>query len=82
MAIAVIGGLLVSTLLSLVFVPAVFLVMDDVGRLLVWVFGRFVGARDEPEEDAAGHATPAGPATAAALGGTGRGGSHLPVAAE
>lgn len=31
MAIAVIGGLLVSTLLSLLFVPAFFAVMDDVG---------------------------------------------------
>ena len=30
MAIAVIGGLMSSTLLSLVFVPAVFAVMDDV----------------------------------------------------
>jgi len=34
MAIAVIGGLVVSTLLSLVFVPAVFTVLDDVGRLM------------------------------------------------
>jgi multidrug efflux pump subunit AcrB len=31
-AIAVIGGLIVSTLLSLVFVPAFFVLMDDVGR--------------------------------------------------
>jgi hypothetical protein len=23
--------------------------MDDVGRLLWWIFGRFVGAKDEPE---------------------------------
>ncbi len=29
MAIAVIGGLLVSTMLSLVFVPAFFVLMDD-----------------------------------------------------
>ncbi|HEY5226202.1 MAG TPA: efflux RND transporter permease subunit [Methylovirgula sp.] len=38
MAIAVIGGLLVSTLLSLLFVPAVFAVMDDVrlGILRGW----------------------------------------------
>jgi putative effector of murein hydrolase LrgA (UPF0299 family) len=38
MAIAVIGGLLVSTLLSLLFVPAVFAVMDDVrlGALRAW----------------------------------------------
>ncbi len=33
-AIAVIGGLVVSTLLSLVFVPAVFMIMDDLGRWL------------------------------------------------
>ncbi|HEY8566313.1 MAG TPA: efflux RND transporter permease subunit [Beijerinckiaceae bacterium] len=57
MAIAVIGGLIVSTLLSLVFVPAVFLVMDDVGRFFAWAFGRFVGAVDEPEEDGPGHRT-------------------------
>jgi hypothetical protein len=50
MAIAVIGGLAMSTLLSLVFVPAVFTVMDDVGRGTWWLFSRFVGAKDEPEE--------------------------------
>ena len=33
MAIAVIGGLLVSTLLSLLFVPALFTIMDDVGKI-------------------------------------------------
>ena len=49
MAIAVIGGLLVSTLLSLIFVPAFFILMDDVSRFLVGVFGRFVGPKDEPE---------------------------------
>jgi multidrug efflux pump subunit AcrB len=49
MAIAVMGGLIVSTLLSLVFVPAVYLVMDDVGRFFHWVFGRFIGEADEPE---------------------------------
>jgi multidrug efflux pump subunit AcrB len=47
MAIAVIGGLLVSTLLSLLFVPAFFTIMDDVGRLCSRVFGRFVGPADE-----------------------------------
>jgi multidrug efflux pump subunit AcrB len=47
MAIAVIGGLAMSTLLSLVFVPAVFTVMDDLGRVTWWIFSRFVGARDE-----------------------------------
>jgi len=33
MALAVIGGLIFSTLLSLIFVPAMFLMMDDVGNL-------------------------------------------------
>jgi hypothetical protein len=40
MAVAVIGGLIVSTGLSLIFVPAFFLVMDDVSRLCARVFGR------------------------------------------
>ncbi|MFG1479196.1 efflux RND transporter permease subunit [Xanthobacter sp. V4C-4] len=57
MAIAVIGGLITSTVLSLVFVPAVFTVMDDLSRLFGRLFGRFVGGRDEPE-DPAGHGTP------------------------
>jgi hydrophobe/amphiphile efflux-1 (HAE1) family protein len=39
MALAVIGGLLFSTVLSLVFVPAMFMVMDDVGALF-WHFGK------------------------------------------
>ncbi|MBV1695694.1 MAG: efflux RND transporter permease subunit, partial [Hyphomicrobiales bacterium] len=60
MAVAVIGGLLSSTMLSLVFVPAVFLVMDDVGRWLWRVFGRFVGEADEPPAQPADQATPAG----------------------
>jgi HAE1 family hydrophobic/amphiphilic exporter-1 len=47
MAIAVMGGLAASTLLSLVFVPAVFTLIDDLGRLIWRVFGRFVGERDE-----------------------------------
>jgi multidrug efflux pump subunit AcrB len=62
MAIAVIGGLLVSTLLSLVFVPAFFVLMDDLSRFFAWAFGRFVGQRDEPGEGmpvgASPHATP------------------------
>jgi multidrug efflux pump subunit AcrB len=37
MAIAVIGGLLVSTVLSLVFVPAVYTIMDDVARGISWL---------------------------------------------
>ncbi len=53
MAIAVIGGLISSTVLSLVFVPAVYAVMDDLAMLIWRVFGRFVGAVDEPGAAAA-----------------------------
>ncbi len=52
MAIAVIGGLLVSTVLSLVFVPAAFTLFDNIGRGIWWVFGRFVGSSDEPDASA------------------------------
>jgi hydrophobe/amphiphile efflux-1 (HAE1) family protein len=48
MAIAVIGGLMSSTLLSLVFVPAVFAVMDDIAKLGWRLFSRFVGPTEEP----------------------------------
>ena len=51
MAIAVIGGLIVSTLLSLLFVPAFFTIMDDVGRLSWRIFGRLIGKTDEPASD-------------------------------
>jgi hydrophobic/amphiphilic exporter-1 (mainly G- bacteria), HAE1 family len=50
MAIAVIGGLLVSTVLSLVFVPSFFTVMDDLSRFTGWLFGRFIGPTDEPAD--------------------------------
>ncbi len=70
MAIAVIGGLIASTVLSLVFVPAVFTVMDDLGRLSGRFFGRFIGASDEPEAQ-----------TASAHGADGQR-PHLPHAAE
>ncbi len=46
MAIAVIGGLIVSTLLSLVFVPAIFVLVDDVQRIFLRIFGRLVAAGD------------------------------------
>jgi hydrophobe/amphiphile efflux-1 (HAE1) family protein len=39
MALAVIGGLVFSTILSLVFVPAMFMMMDDIGAL-IWRFAR------------------------------------------
>jgi len=50
MAIGVIGGLIVSTLLSLVFVPAAFVIMDDASKLVGRLFSGIVGPRDEPEE--------------------------------
>jgi hypothetical protein len=50
MAIAVIGGIIVSTVLSLVIVPAFFLIMDDLSWLLGRIFGRFVGKKEaEPQ---------------------------------
>ena len=52
MAIAVIGGLIVSTMLSLVFVPSLYTVMDDVAWIAGRIFGRFVGPRDEPDDHA------------------------------
>lgn len=61
MAIAVIGGLIASTVLSLVFVPAVFTVMDDLDHLLGRIFGRFVGKSDEADASH-GHAPTRHPA--------------------
>jgi multidrug efflux pump subunit AcrB len=48
MAIAVIGGLIVSTVLSLVFVPSFYAVMDDLQKLVTWAFGRFLS---KPEDE-------------------------------
>jgi hydrophobe/amphiphile efflux-1 (HAE1) family protein len=57
MALAVIGGLIFSTILSLVFVPAMFMVMDDIGAL-IWRFARrLVTAHDAKDEQAGDHAT-------------------------
>src|SRR6266853_1822701 len=41
MALAVIGGLVFSTILSLVFVPAMFMMMDDIGAF-IWRFGKML----------------------------------------
>ena len=50
MAIAVIGGIIVSTVLSLVIVPSFFLIMDDISHVLASIFGRFIGKKEaEPE---------------------------------
>jgi hypothetical protein len=52
MAIAVIGGLLSSTLLSLIFVPAVFSVMDDAAASIWGCFRGWVGGPDPDEPGA------------------------------
>jgi hypothetical protein len=62
MALAVIGGLVFSTILSLVFVPAMFMMMDDIGAL-IWRFASKLLATgdhsDEPDH-ASGHKPPPG----------------------
>ena len=64
MAIAVIGGLIVSTVLSLVFVPAIFVLMDDAQVLLIRLFGRLLVGHDRKRavarasEDGTGDAYP------------------------
>jgi multidrug efflux pump subunit AcrB len=50
MATAVIGGIIASTILSLVIVPSFFLIMDDLSNLLTKLFSRFIGNK-EPEPD-------------------------------
>jgi hydrophobic/amphiphilic exporter-1 (mainly G- bacteria), HAE1 family len=61
MAIGVIGGLAVSTVLSLVFVPSFYSIMDSVGNVVGRFFSRFVGPKEE-EEAGHGHAAPPAPA--------------------
>src|SRR6195952_128081 len=53
MALAVIGGLIFSTILSLVFVPAMFMMMDDLGALM-WRFGKKLLASSAETEHTAG----------------------------
>lgn len=48
MAVAVIGGLITSTLLSLVFVPTMFTVMDDLQHWLSPKLGRMLTPKEEP----------------------------------
>jgi multidrug efflux pump subunit AcrB len=48
MAIAVIGGLIVSTVLSLLFVPAFFAMMDDIGGGIGGLWRRVAAARAAP----------------------------------
>ena len=46
MATAVIGGIIVSTVLSLIVVPSFFLIMDDLSNVLARFFGRFIGQKE------------------------------------
>jgi hypothetical protein len=59
MALAVIGGLVFSTILSLVFVPAMFMVMDDFGSL-IWRFAKraIVSSGDAEHGESDHHAHP------------------------
>ena len=51
MPLPVIGGIIVSTVLSLVVVPSFYLIMDDLSRLLTWIFSRMIGPKEsEPAE--------------------------------
>jgi hydrophobe/amphiphile efflux-1 (HAE1) family protein len=54
MAVGVIGGLIASTVLSLIFVPAIFTIMDDIGRIFWRFFSRFIGPRDEEPGEGGG----------------------------
>ena len=57
MALAVIGGLVFSTVLSLVFVPAMFILMDDIGAF-IWRFGKkLLVSHGETEQAPASHTT-------------------------
>ncbi|WP_279478930.1 efflux RND transporter permease subunit [Aureimonas sp. SK2] len=73
MAIAVIGGLLVSTLLSLIFIPSLYTLMDDLshvtGRLFRWLLKPNAGEENGHEAPApALHGPPLAPVHAADLG--------------
>jgi HAE1 family hydrophobic/amphiphilic exporter-1 len=49
MAIAVIGGLLVSTLLSLIFVPSFFTIMEGLSGFAGRILGYFIGPGEEDD---------------------------------
>jgi multidrug efflux pump subunit AcrB len=61
MALAVIGGLVFSTVLSLIFVPAMFMMMDDLGQLS-WRYGKRVLTSHSENEHATEHPEPSPPA--------------------
>ncbi|MFZ0763809.1 MAG: efflux RND transporter permease subunit [Bradyrhizobium sp.] len=58
MALAVIGGLLFSTVLSLVFVPAMFMLMDDIGNL-IWRFSKQLITANKADDQPGDHEPPA-----------------------
>ncbi|MGA7071135.1 efflux RND transporter permease subunit [Bradyrhizobium sp.] len=58
MALAVIGGLLFSTVLSLVFVPAMFMLMDDIGAL-IWRFSKQLITANKADDQPGDHEPPA-----------------------
>jgi multidrug efflux pump subunit AcrB len=60
MALAVIGGLLFSTVLSLVFVPAMFMVMDDIGSLILR-YGRKLVVSSSDADHGGDHHAPGPP---------------------
>jgi predicted RND superfamily exporter protein len=55
MAIAVTGGIIMSTILSLVVVPSFFLIMDDLSRLMAWIFSPLIGPKEAEPENPEGH---------------------------
>jgi len=59
MAIAVIGGLLVSTVLSLVLIPSIYTIMDDLSRITGTVF-RWILRPNKPSEGTGTALVPAG----------------------
>ncbi|CAG0956055.1 MAG: efflux RND transporter permease subunit [Rhizobiaceae bacterium] len=79
MAVAVIGGLLVSTMLSLVFVPSFYAIMDDAAngaaRLFRWL------VRPNPKDDPLDEPAPAAPEVPGAAAAA-RAEAPLPLAAE
>jgi HAE1 family hydrophobic/amphiphilic exporter-1 len=61
MAIAVIGGLITSTALTLVIVPAVFTVLDDIERWIAPKAGRLLADTDADAGAVADSAAVSGP---------------------
>jgi len=55
MAIAVIGGLLVSTVLSLVFIPSLYLMINRLNRAIGWLFGKIAEPNEADDDE---HAEP------------------------